>query len=233
MDTGILSELQSAKAVEYLLAVGFLVLFIPFWRYAAPLHRAAAAVRAAVPAKAQPLGWFTVPDGVAVHPGHAWARSGRDGEVSVGIDDFARAFAGPLVDVDLPAVGSVVRQGEPAWTLRTAAGPLPMISPVDGMVVETNPRAARGAVEADPYGDGWLMKVQAPHYAKDSRQLLSGTTARAFVEDVANRLRDVVAPGLGPAMADGGTPVHGIAAEIAPEVFDRVARDFFLVERGR
>jgi glycine cleavage system H protein len=244
MDTGLLSDLQTAKAIEYLLAVGFLASFVPFWRYAAP--RADASAEATVPAeqptavpafapalRPEPAGWFRVPDGLALHPGHAWAKAVGDGEAVLGADDFARAMIGRVHDVDLPEPGSVLRQGEPAWTFRGAAGPLPMISPVDGMVVATNPAARVGAFEADPYGAGWLLRVQAPQLERNARQLLSGSAARAWMEDVAKRLRAAVAPDLGPALADGGVPVAGIAGEVGPDAWRRIAKEFFFVESER
>ena len=235
MEPGMLSDVQTAKAIEYLLAVGFLASFVPFWRYAAP--RAAAQTTAApvvAPApRTEPVGWFRVPDGLDLHPGHAWAKALGDGEAVLGADDFARAVMGPVHDVDLPQPGTVLRQGEPAWTLRGAVGPLPMISPVDGMVVAANPAARVGALERDPYGDGWLVRVQAPQFERNARQLLSGSAARAWMEDTAKRLRAAIAPDLGPALADGGVPVAGIAGEVGPDVWRRIAKEFFFFESGK
>ncbi|HEX4824105.1 MAG TPA: glycine cleavage system protein H [Candidatus Polarisedimenticolaceae bacterium] len=231
MNNGMLAELQAAKTIEYLLAVGFLVLFVPFWRFAEPRGPALEAQPARRAARV-PTGWFHVPDGVALHPGHAWARSATDGEVVVGVDDFARAVIGPIGDVDLPAAGTPIRQGEPAITLRGAAGSLPVVSPVDGLVVARNPAARLHAVESDPYGDGWLLRVHAPRLAANGRQLLTGSTARAFMEDVAERLRGVVAPTLGPALADGGLPVSGFAAELPPEAWERIKSEFFFADGG-
>jgi glycine cleavage system H protein len=243
MDNGMLANLQAAKAIEYLLALGFLASFVPFWRYTArrsvrlATAEAGATARANVPTpapvaapRAEPVGWFHVPDGLGLHPGHAWAKAVGGGEVLVGVDDFTRAALGRVHDVDLPAIGSIVRQGERGFTLRGAAGPLPMISPVDGMVVATNPAARSGGIEGDPYGDGWLMRVQAPRFTSNARQLLSGSAARAWMEDVARRLRGVIAPDLGPALADGGVPVAGIAGEVGPEQWRRIASEFFFVE---
>jgi glycine cleavage system H protein len=238
MDTGMLSDLQAAKAIEYMLAVVFLGSFVPFWRFAAPRAAAPSPAHAPDPsparaARPEATGWFHVPDGLAVHPGHAWAKAVGGGEVLVGADDFARAVIGRVLDVDLPEPGTLVRQGEPAFTLRGAAGPLPMISPVDGMVVATNPAARVGALESDPYGDGWVLRVQAPQYKRNARQLLSGSAARAWMEDVAKRLRAAIAPDLGPVLADGGVPVTGIAGEVGTEAWRRIAREFFFVENDR
>ena len=69
MDTGMLSDLQTAKAIEYLLAVAFLALFVPFWRYTAPRVAvlAEAVEKAAVPLFApafrpEPAGWRVATD---------------------------------------------------------------------------------------------------------------------------------------------------------------------------
>jgi glycine cleavage system H protein len=233
MDNGMLADLQAAKAIEYMLALAFLVLFVPFWRYTVPRAAAPAPAPARMPAPAPrlaPSGWFHVPDGLGLHPGHAWAKALGAGDVLVGADDFARAVIGRLEDVELPEPGTIVRQGEPAFTLRGAAGPVPMISPVDGLVVATNPKARAGAVDLDPYGDGWLLRVHAPQFARNARGLLSGSAARSFLEDVAKRLRATLAPDLGPALADGGVPVDGIAREVGPEAWRRIAKEFFFVE---
>jgi glycine cleavage system H lipoate-binding protein len=236
MDNGMLAELQAAKAIEYLLAAGFLAVFVPFWRYAAPRRATAVAVPAPSPvpvpvaARPEPSGWFHVPDGLGLHPGHAWARSAGGGDVTVGVDDFASAVMGRVHDVDLPLNGTTVRQGETAFTLRGAAGPLPVISPVDGMVIASNPAARVGAIENDPYGEGWLLKVHAPRFAANARQLLSGSAARAWMEDVAKRLRGVLAPDLGPSLADGGAPVSGFAAEVGPEAWERIKSEFFFAD---
>ena len=235
MDNGMLADLQVAKAIEYLLAAGFLALFVPFWHYATPRAAKAVAVPAPSPipvpvARREPAGWFSVPDGLGLHPGHAWARPAGCGDVLVGVDDFASTVMGRLYDVDRPANGTTVRQGEPAFTLRGAAGPLQVISPVDGMVIATNPAARIGALESDPYGEGWLMKVHAPRFAANARQLLSGSAARAWMEDVAQRLRGVLAPNLGPALADGGVPLRGFAAEVGPEAWARIKSEFFFAD---
>jgi hypothetical protein len=82
----------AAKALEYVLGIGFLLLFAGFWQYAmsgtrvAPLHLAAE-VRRRLPRVAD---MFRVPDDVMLHPGHAWAR-GRPNLVSIGSTTRAQA----------------------------------------------------------------------------------------------------------------------------------------------
>ncbi len=238
-------SIYSAKLFEYTLAIGYLLLFIPFWRYVQGGRRAAVAVgvhtapeahaakrEAARPAGATALrptaGWFQVPAGVKLHPGHTWARLDTDGLVTVGIDDFAHKLVAAS-KVELPALGAHVAQGEPAIELREDGKAVPMLSPVDGTVVAVNP-ALKGdaAALADSYGAGWLYKVKAPRLAANFRQLHATAPAMRMLEDAGEAIARRMDPDLGRVLQDGGTPVHGIARALAGDEWDTLAREFFL-----
>lgn len=222
-----LHELFTARAVEYLIAVAYLLAFIPFWRFV----RSTAPVREGVAAEAPSTGWFRVPDGLAFHPGHAWVRAESGDLVTLGLDDFARSVMGPIAGVTLPGVGAKLREGQPAWTVHGLAGALPMIAPIDGEVMEVNRGAslAPGRIESDPYGEGWLLRVRKPEPASPSASLFSGARARAWMEEVASRLQSSFVPELGPVAADGGTPVHGIGVGLPSDDWERLVQDFFLI----
>jgi glycine cleavage system H lipoate-binding protein len=216
-----------ARAAEYLIAVVYLLLFVPFWRFVNGGRAGAPAVDPARPATHN--GWFGMPPGLRFHPGHAWARCGA-ALVTVGLDDFARKLVGPLTAVQLPATGSTVAQGEKAWTLVASSRSVDMLSPVDGTVVAVNRKLAEApaALEQDPYSDGWLLMVRPSRLEANLKQLLSGGVARKWMEGVADALRERTGPGLGLLAQDGGTPVNGIARELDPERWDEVARTFLL-----
>jgi glycine cleavage system H protein len=243
-----LLSIYPAKLMEYCLAIGYLLLFVPFWRYVQGGRRAATAVvRAAAPARAavapgvavvpagaialsRPAGagWFHVPPGVHLHPGHTWARLEPDGLVAVGLDDFAHKLVGPA-SIGLPAPGSQVAQGEPAIELRDEERDVPLLSPVDGTVVAVNPRArTNGDALDDPYGAGWLFKVKAPRLAANLRQLHADAPARRLLEDAEELLARRLSPELGQVLQDGGTPVRGLARALAGDRWDAFARECFL-----
>lgn len=222
--------LYAIKPVEYLIAVAFLLLFIPFWRYVnggVPTLQPAVARRPAVPRLVE---WFAVPDDRFYHPGHAWARVEPDGVVTVGMDDFARKLVGAPDRLDLPAPGARVGQGEPAWALVVDGDRIPMLSPVDGFVVDVNPDAFRGEQSPDPYGRDWLLKVRPERLAPNLRTLLANGTARRWIEHAADTLRARLSPSAGIVYQDGGVPVDGMARAIDPERWPEVAREFFLTK---
>ena len=237
-------SLYTAKLLEYSLAIFYLLLFIPFWKYVQggrkpAVARAEAALRTQPRAEASrhagarairpaTAGWFQVPAGVHLHPGHTWARLEPDGLVAGGADDFAHKLVGPA-RVNLPALGDHVLQGEPALEIGEAERTVPMVSPVDGTVVAVNAglREKADGLE-DPYGAGWLFKVKAPRLAANLRQLLRDGSARRFMEEAEAQLAMRLSPELGQVLQDGGVPIHGIARALSGDGWDDLARQFFL-----
>ncbi|MEK6709605.1 MAG: glycine cleavage system protein H [Nitrospinota bacterium] len=223
--------MYSVKAEEYFIAVSFLLLFIPFWRFVNGTKAAAPAAETGV---SRVLGhvadWFVVPDGLGFHPGHAWARADAGKIVTVGMDDFSHKLVGRVSAVRLPEVGARLGQGEKGWSLVWDSKSVDMLSPVDGTVVEVNERAMRSpaALNADPYGEGWLLKVEATRLGANSKSLLSGGFARRWMEEVCQELSGRLSPDLGLLSQDGGLPVEGMARSLDPSDWDRLARKFFL-----
>ena len=234
-------SLYDAKVAEYLLALCYLLLFVPMWRYvhSARGELAAATAGAAAGLQAQAarpavtsLGWFHAPAGVALHPGHAWARVEADGLVTVGMDDFAQRLVDPSRLV-LPRAGDRITQGQPAFAVGDAAATVAMLAPVGGEVVAVNAGAAEQPERLrDPYGAGWLFKVKVPDLAAQGRRLLGGEVARQYLERAAEALALRLEPQLGHVMQDGGTPIHGIARALSGEGWTVMARHFFLTDRS-
>jgi glycine cleavage system H lipoate-binding protein len=230
-------SLYDSRVAEYLLAVGYLLLFVPMWRYVHGGQAVALEARAAVGHRVEgstqaSLGWFTAPDDVALHPGHAWARLGADGLVAVGIDDFAQKLVGPEALV-LPRPGDHVLQGRPAFAIGDRVVTVPMLSPVDGEVVAVNAAAVeRPETLADPYGAGWLFKVKAPRLAETRPPLMLADRAREYLERAAAALSMRMSPELGQVLQDGGVPIQGFAKALAGAGWTGMAKHFFLTDGG-
>jgi glycine cleavage system H lipoate-binding protein len=226
----------AARAVEYLLGLAFLLLFAAFWRYAAGTA-VAKVERVAAPARrALPFGdMFQVPAGVLFHPGHAWARADGPGLVTIGVDDFAQQLVGRMGSVITPDVGTLVEQGMPVATLRADSKGVGLLSPISGQVVDVNDEVKRrpNAINDDPYGRGWLIKVRTPRWPVDSKQLLHGSLARRWMSSSWDDLTAMMSPELGTTMHDGGMPVQGLARAIDAARWDEIAARFLLSGNAR
>ncbi len=92
---------------------------------------------------------------------HEWV-SVDGSTVSVGITDYAQRALGDVVYVSVPAPGTRVSAGEPCGEVESTKSVSDIYSPVTGEVTEVNSDVDEdpGLVNSDPYGAGWLMKVQ-------------------------------------------------------------------------
>ncbi len=106
---------------------------------------------------------------------HEWARS-ENGRVRVGITDFAQDALGDVVYVDLPEPGTQVSAGQPFGEVESTKSVSDVYAPVSGTIVERN-----GALEEkpelvneQPYGDGWLVAIEASDAAEVDTLLDSG-----------------------------------------------------------
>lgn len=222
------------KGIEYLIAIAFLLSFIVFWRLiqspARPAPVAAAAGATAAPPEGEVIGGFLMPEGVYFHWGHAWARAAAGDLLMVGVDDFGQKLVGKIDGIQTPPLGAQVRQGEQGWALLADGQTIHMLSPVDGEVVEINPELAQSpaAVNEDPFGKGWLMKVRNPRQARSLKGLLSGNLARVWLEEAKNLLLARTTHELGPVLADSGPLREGIARTLEGDRWPELARNLFL-----
>ena len=92
---------------------------------------------------------------------HEWARIEGD-RATVGITDFAQDALGDIVYVDLPPVGTAVTAGETFGEVESTKSVSDLYSPVTGTVVERNSDLEQRPelVNADPYGEGWMVVIQ-------------------------------------------------------------------------
>lgn len=115
---------------------------------------------------------MNVPAELYYHPEHTWARL-LDGVATVGVTDFAQSELGDVVFVELPEAGLEVTLGLVFGSIESSKSVSELFSPVAGTVIEVNAGLEESpeAVNDDPYGAGWIMKVRlAPDF--DPKRLL-------------------------------------------------------------
>jgi glycine cleavage system H protein len=222
-------DIFATKGIEYLLVISGLLFFAFFWSF---LNRPAVALYQAARNIVPAIGnWFHLPsEGVYFHQGHSWAIPESGNVVRVGIDDFANKLVGKIEAIKFPQVGSQVAQGEKAWSLQAGSASLDMLSPVDGKILEINESllSSPESISRDPYGESWLLKVQAPKISANLKNLLSGRLAGKWMEEVREDLLARTNYNLGAVYQDGGIPVDGIAKNIDRDRWDEIVREFFL-----
>jgi glycine cleavage system H protein len=104
---------------------------------------------------------MSIPDELRYTAEHEWvAISGS--KASVGITDYAQQALGDVVYVSVPAPGTRVTAGEACGEVESTKSVSDIFSPVDGEVSEVNADLEDdpALVNSDPYGAGWLMRIQ-------------------------------------------------------------------------
>ena len=98
---------------------------------------------------------------------HEWVR--MDGNIAeIGVTVFAQDSLGDVVYVDLPEVGTEIGQFDKFGEIESVKAVSDLFSPIGGKVVETNsaPVDKPETVNSDPYGEGWLIKVEVSDLAQ-------------------------------------------------------------------
>ncbi len=95
------------------------------------------------------------------HPEHDWARIDGD-HATFGVTWYAQEQLGEVVFFDPPAVGTNVSKDRPYAEMESVKAVSDIVSPLSGEIVEVNQslRDSPEAVNEDPYGEGWLVKVR-------------------------------------------------------------------------
>jgi glycine cleavage system H lipoate-binding protein len=176
---------------------------------------------------------FAVPENLRYHPGHTWALSESTNLVRVGMDDFASKLTGTLASIALPQRGQWIRQGQKICTINRDGRDgvaVDMVSPIEGTVSDINEAVARDPKLAlsDPYGEGWLVTVQAPDAKTSFKNLLGGPLARWWTEESASRLQRHIPVFAGALAQDGGVAINDLSTQIPDQEWLPLAKEFFL-----
>jgi glycine cleavage system H protein len=112
---------------------------------------------------------------------HEWIRI-EGNTATVGITDFAQGELGDIVFVDISTLGQHVDAGAVFGTVEAVKTVSDLFSPVSGTIAEINPglESAPEAVNSDPYGNGWMVKITMAEGA-DTSSLLSADAYKALV----------------------------------------------------
>jgi glycine cleavage system H protein len=113
---------------------------------------------------------------------HEWVRV-QDDLGTVGITDYAQDQLGDIVYVDLPSVGTQVKQLEKLGEIESVKAVSDLYSPVSGEVVEVNQGVndRPELVNQSPYEEGWLVRVRLA----DPAELDNLLTAKQYDELIA------------------------------------------------
>ncbi len=125
-----------------------------------------------------------VPADLKYTKSHEWVRSLPDGTVEIGITDHAQHELGDLVFVEVPEAGRTLSAGEACAVVESVKAASDVYAPLGGEVTAGNPdlAATPEAINEDPYGKGWLMRLR-PASVAALAALLSPASYEALLKE--------------------------------------------------
>lgn len=104
---------------------------------------------------------YQIPSDIKYTKDHEWVR--LEGKTAVvGITDYAQNELSDIVYLELPELGTTVKQGDTLGTIEAVKTVADLYSPLSGKVTEVNDALSDdpSIVNRDPYGEGWMVKLE-------------------------------------------------------------------------
>lgn len=101
------------------------------------------------------------PEDLLYTESHEWVRD-EEGQVTIGLTDYAQGQLKDIVYVDIPEIGSEFKKGDSIGVVESVKTVADVYSPITGKVTEANftLKDHPQFVNEDPYGKGWLVKME-------------------------------------------------------------------------
>ena len=124
---------------------------------------------------------MNIPEGLKYTKDHEWIKI-EGNMATVGITDFAQGELGDIVYVDISSVGQAVNEHEVFGTVEAVKTVSDLYMPLTGKVLEVNKDLERNPekVNSDPYGAGWMIKMEVKN-AADIINLLSAAQYKELI----------------------------------------------------
>ncbi|MBI3811955.1 MAG: glycine cleavage system protein GcvH [Nitrospirae bacterium] len=127
-----------------------------------------------------------IPEGLRYHTEHEWIRQENQTAV-LGITHFAQDALGDVVYIELPEVGAEVRSGQEIGEVESTKTTSAVYTPVSGKILAVNEelKDKPELVNQDPYGKGWIVKVQLTN-PTEVKQLMDAKQYGCFLKEKAD-----------------------------------------------
>ena len=131
---------------------------------------------------------YKVKEGFYYTKEHEWAKKVDHGNVLVGIADYAQAQLHEIVYVELPEMDAEVGQMEAVGAVESVKAVSDFYCPVSGRVIEVNESLldAPEKINEDPYGEGWIAKIDPTNLEGDIENLMNAEAYSEFLKTVAH-----------------------------------------------
>jgi glycine cleavage system H protein len=234
MDGFSYNNIFETKGIEYLIVITFLLLIIPFWIAINRKSGISAQIKKAIGVLSESA--LRIPQGLFYSKNHTWTHLDKAGIAEVGIDDFLMHITGEVKFSNIKKPGNLIYKGELLADIDRNGKFLQIISPISGKILNTNALLYKnpGAINEDPYGKGWIYRIQPSEWIAETGTYYLADEAIAWSKRELERVKDFMAesmrkysPETSMAMLqDGGELRDNPLSELPNEVWQDFQKSF-------
>jgi len=125
----------------------------------------------------------TIPENLRYSKEHEWVK--LEGNIAiVGITEYATEQLGDVVHVELPELNTEFEKDHACSTVESVKSVSDVFMPVSGKILAINEVLSENPaiINEDPYGEGWVFKVELTH-AEETERLLSASDYKKFLSE--------------------------------------------------
>ncbi|MEM3551559.1 MAG: glycine cleavage system protein GcvH [Candidatus Bathyarchaeia archaeon] len=137
---------------------------------------------------------LAIPEQMLYTPKHTWAQITPEGNIRVGISDYAQSHLKGIAQVITEGVGKEIEKMEPFGVAETWMFMFDLYAPVSGKIVKVNEKLKDKPhlINEDPYGEGWIVEVKPKNsltLEEELKSLFSSREYNKWVNKLEGRLR--------------------------------------------
>ena len=138
--------------------------------------------------------YLAKPEQLLYSPKHTWAQITPEGNIRVGVSDYAQRHLKGIAHVHLEPEGTEIKQMDPFGVVETWMFMFDLYAPVSGKIVKVNEALKDDPhlINEDPYGEGWIVEIKPKNsltLEKELSELLSSRQYNKWVSKLEGRLR--------------------------------------------
>jgi glycine cleavage system H protein len=128
-------------------------------------------------------------------PKHTWAQVTPEGNIRVGVSDYAQRHLKGIAHIMTEAVGKEIGKMEPFGVAETWMFMFDLYAPISGKIVKVNETLKNepGKINEDPYNEGWIVEIKPKNsivLEQELKNLLAAREYNKLVSKLEGRLRD-------------------------------------------
>jgi glycine cleavage system H protein len=138
---------------------------------------------------------LAIPEQLLYTPKHTWAQITPEGNIRVGVSDYAQRHLKGIANIMTEPVGKEIAKMEPFGVAETWMFMFDLYSPVSGKIVKFNEQLKDKPylINEDPYGEGWIIEIKPKNsltLEEELKRLLSSREYDKWVSKLEGRLRE-------------------------------------------